>query len=257
MGSLGSDRVLRGREDTLCGGAVQSPDATTIGWLCRIFVRRLAHAVRCASRRGRPPCTLPAPLAGPGSVEWTMHERLRVVVCTENYRDGGGGQTTRHGWQAAIRDRLLPRPRHSRLPLPCGWSERHARSAEGGAHLILTHAAKALQYGLWFRCSFILSSHLTDLKLHLLSLWPSLQVGRAGLCSQLAVDTHIMPSPSGNANIDTLAQVLQQMARSVGCSDVRLTILEENSCHNHFQRALANAGTGSWLQKIPTLAGDT
>ena len=66
-----------------------------------------------------------------------------------------------------------------------------------------------------------------------------------------------MPSPSGNANIDTLAQVLQQMARSVGCSDVRLTILEENSCHNHFQRALANAGTGSWLQKIPTLAGDT
>ena len=51
-----------------------------------------------------------------------------------------------------------------------------------------------------------------------------------------------------------LAAQMQDMARSVGCEGLKLVVLEENLCHNHFERALHNGGAAAGLQSIPTLA---
>ena len=40
----------------------------------------------------------------------------------------------------------------------------------------------------------------------------------------------------------------------MGCVGLKLAVLEENLCHNHFDRALHNAGCAAGLQGIPTLA---
>jgi hypothetical protein len=47
---------------------------------------------------------------------------------------------------------------------------------------------------------------------------------------------------------------MQDMARSVGCEGLKLVVLEENLCHNHFERALHNGGAAAGLQGIATLA---
>ena len=47
---------------------------------------------------------------------------------------------------------------------------------------------------------------------------------------------------------------MQDMAKSAGCEGLKLVVLEENSCDNHFERALRNGGAAAGLQGIPTLA---
>lgn len=47
---------------------------------------------------------------------------------------------------------------------------------------------------------------------------------------------------------------MQDMARSVGCEGLKLVVLEENLCHNHFERALHNGGAAAGLQGIASLA---
>ena len=81
------------------------------------------------------------------------------------------------------------------------------------------------------------------------------QVAAVGLCRQLLVDTHVTPSTAGNLPTVVLAQQLQHMALAAGCHGLRLAVLEENLCHNSFDRALHNGGAAAGLQSIPSLAG--
>ena len=80
------------------------------------------------------------------------------------------------------------------------------------------------------------------------------QISSIGLCAQLQIDTHITPSATGNLGVQQTAAELHEMAMDAGCSGVRLVVLEQNDCSNHFDRALANAGAAASLQAIPTLA---